>query len=394
MNIVDEGIKNPAKYGPCPKLTEAKLREALAEALKKIDANLDVFYDKFPSHASKNNVYEAVENVGGWNQGFWSGILWLAYELTGDEKYRKVAEAQIPSYTKRITEKLGVNHHDMGFLFIPSCVAAYKLTGNEEAKKTAIMAADHLITRYHEKGKFIQAWGNVDDKSSRRLIIDCLMNIPLLYWASEVTGDNKYYEMAYNHFLATTNNIIREDSSTYHTFYFDPETGAPEKGVTAQGYSDDSCWSRGQAWGLYGHMLTYIYKKDPKIIDTFKKITNYFLNRLPEDYVAYWDLIFTDGDEERDSSASAIAVCGILEALKWMDESDPLKEIYSNAAKHIILSLYETYSTKDTPESNGLLLHAVYGKPQGNGVDECNIWGDYYYMEALARMLMDWKLYS
>ncbi len=394
MKIIDEGIKNPAKYGPCPELTEAKLREALDEALKKIDANLEVFSDKFPSHNSTNNVYEAVENTGGWNQGFWTGILWLAYELTGDEKYRKVAEGQIPSYAKRIKEKLGVNHHDMGFLYIPSCVAAYKLTGNEEAKEAAILAADNLMTRYHEKGRFIQAWGNIDDKASRRLIIDCLMNIPLLFWASEVTGEQKYHDVAYDHFLATTNNIIREDASTYHTFYFNPETGEPEMGKTAQGYSDDSCWSRGQAWGMYGHMLTYIYKKNPQALEAFKKTTNYFLNRMPEDYVAYWDLIFTDGDEERDSSASAIGVCGILEALKWMDDSDPLKEIYDNASKHIVLSLYENYSTKDTPESNGLLLHAVYGKPQKNGVDECNIWGDYYYMEALARMLMDWKLYS
>ena len=121
--------------------------------------------------------------------------------------------------------------------------------------------------------------------------------------------------------------------------------------------------------------------------ELFEKITNYYLNRLPEDYVPYWDLTFTSGDEERDSSAAAIALCGILEMLSGMDDSIPNKEVYKNAVQHIVYSLHENYSTKDTPGSNGLLLHAVYGKPMNIGVDECNIWGCYYYMEALVRMI-------
>ena len=376
-------------------LPKEKIEYALKEALKKIDFALPSFTDKFPSHSSTNNVYSQVENDSGWNTGFWTGILWHAYQLTGDEKYKTVALGQIPSDLYRIENKIGVNHHDMGFVFSLSCVAAYKLTGSEEGKRAAILAADNLISRYKENGQFIQAWGNVNDPKDNRLIIDCLLNIPLLYWATIVTGDPKYDDMAWKHFNTTVEVCCRADASTYHTFYFDPETGAPVKGVTHQGAFDESAWARGQTWGIYGPMLTRTYKESDKAMSIFKATTNYFLNHLPEDYVPFWDLCFTDGDNEpRDSSSSAIALCGMLEGIKYMDESDPLRKVYVNAIKRIMNSLIDNYLTKDVPESNGLLLHATYAKPQGIGIDEMNIWGDYFYMEALHRMLdPDWKLY-
>lgn len=392
--VRDEGIRNLEKFTVPSGFDGGKLNKAVSDALKKVDYAMETLGDKFASHASVNNVYKPVANDSGWNCGFWTGILWLAYELSGDEKYKELAIRHIPTYTKRIVERLGVDHHDMGFVFIPSCVAAYKLTGDEEAKKAALMAADHLMSRYHEKGRFIQAWGKIGVPDNYRLIVDCLLNIPLLYWASSVTGDPKYADAAYNHYRTTLENAIREDASTFHTFYFDPETGAPQKGVTHQGASDYSCWSRGQAWSIYGMMLTRIYVDDPDAVPTCKKLVNFFLNRLPADYVPYWDLVFTDGsDEPRDSSAASIAVCGMLELIKFLPDSDPQKEVYKNTVGLIMDSLYENYSTKDTPESNGLLLHAVYSKPGNNGVDECNIWGCYFYMEALARLSKDWKLY-
>ena len=387
-------IREPERFSDFT-IPREKLEYALKEALKKIDYALECHKGLFPRETSQNNVYGTMTNTGGWGTGFWTGILWHAYELTGDEKYKKAALDHVPSYTKRIVEKIGVNHHDMGFVFTPSCVAAYRLTGNEEAKNAAIMAAEHLCTRYHDKGKFIQAWGNVDDPNSYRLIVDCLLNIPLLYWTAEVTGDKRFDEIAYNHFKTTIEVCCREDASTYHTYYFDPETGLPKKGVTAQGASDYSAWARGQTWGIYGPLLTYIYKKDEKAMQTFKATTNYFLNHLPEDYIAYWDLSYTDGDgEPKDSSAPAIAMCGMLEGIKYMDDSDPLKKIYQNACARMMNSLIDGYLPTDIPESNGLLLHQVYSKPINLSVDEHNIWGDYFYIEALHRMLdPDWKLY-
>jgi len=387
-------IKNPEKYGEFD-LPREKLEYALAEALKKVDKCIDQVGFLFPNEYSVGNVYKTVENVFGWGNGFWSGILWHAYQLTGNEKYKDTVLGQIPSYTKRITEKIGVNHHDMGFLFTPSCVAAYKLCGNEEARDAAIKAADHLCTRYQEKGQFIQAWGNVDDPKSYRLIIDCLLNIPLLYWASEVTGNPRYDEIAWNHFNSTIEVCCRPDASTYHTYYFDPATGAPLEGKTHQGAFDDSAWARGQTWGIYGPMLTYIYKKSDKALQVTKATINYFLNNLPSDYIAYWDLCFQDGSTEpRDTSSNAIALCGMLEIIKHMDESDPLRQIYINASKIIMNALIDGAISKDVPESNGLLLHQTYALPQGIGIDEHNIWGDYFYMEALHRMLdPEWELY-
>ena len=389
-------IANPEKYADF-ELSKEKLESALEAVLAKIDNNMIPSFGttKYPAHASVNNIYEAVDNTSGWNCGFWTGILWHAYELTGDEKYEDIALAQMPAYYDRIVEKLGVDHHDMGFVYSPSCVAAWKLTKNETAREAAIKAADQLISRYREKGEFIQAWGSMDKEDNYRLIVDCLMNIPLLYWATEETGDPKYREIALKHYTTTMEVAFREDASAYHTYYFDPKTGKPTKGVTAQGVSNDSAWARGQAWAMYGTLLTYSYEKNDDALKAFKATANYYLNHLPSDYVAYWDLSFTEGNTEpRDSSSAAIALCALLEAIKVMDENDELRPVYVNAAKRIMNSLIDSYMTTDYTYANGLLLHATYSKPGNNGVDEMNIWGDYFFMEALHRMLdPEWELY-
>ncbi|MEG0365650.1 MAG: glycoside hydrolase family 88 protein, partial [Coprobacillus sp.] len=178
------------------------------------------------------------------------------------------------------------------------------------------------------------------------------------------------------------------------TFYFDPETGNPIKGITRQGYSDDSCWARGQSWGIYGIPLSYRKMKDEESLPLFKSVTHYFLNRLPEDNVSYWDLIFTDGSgHSRDSSATAIAVCGIHEMLKYLPEVDEDKQTYKYAMHAMLRSLIANYSDKSEEAGSPLLKHGVYSWHSGKGVDEGNIWGDYYYLEALIRFYKDWELY-
>lgn len=376
-------------------LSKEKLEKAYNHCIKKVDFAMESFKGGiFPFGSSENNIYKPTGNIDNWIQGFWSGMLWISYELTDDKKYKDAALLQIPSYTKRITERLGVNHHDMGFLYTPSCVAAYKLAGDEEAKKAALLAADNLVSRYHEKGNFIQAWGPLGSENNYRLIIDCLLNIPLLFWVSEVTGNKKYSEIAIRHFNTTADNIMRPDGSTYHTFYFDKETGLALRGATAQGAGDNSCWARGQAWGIYGMMLTEAYCHTEKAIPQFKKICDYFINYLPKDCIPFWDMIFTDGDEEpRDSSAAAIAICGILEACKFLPDKD--KEKYLPIANKMMASLIDGYLSENMPECNGILLHSTNSKPDGIGVDECTIWGDYFFMEALIRFMTDnkWTLY-
>lgn len=378
-------------------LTKELLYQGLHNALVKIDENTKKFINVFPRPSSVNNVYPGIFNAqewDDWTSGFWTGILWLAYEITEEENYKKVAQFHLNLFKRRIENKIGVDHHDLGFLYTPSVVSNYKITNNEIAKEVALKAADQLVSRYREKGKFIQAWGKLDAEDNYRLIIDCNLNVPLLFWAYDVTKNERYFEVAKNHLYTAADLLIRENGSTYHTYFFNLD-GTPSRGATAQGKNDNSTWARGQAWGVYGYALAYKYLKDEKFIKLFKKVTDVFLSKLPEDYICYWDLDFTKEDkEERDTSSNSIAICGILEMVKYLDDNDPDKERYIKYASLMMKSLIENYTTKNISHSNGLLTEAVYSKPHNNGVNECCIWGDYFYMEALVRILKpDWEIY-
>lgn len=375
------------------------LQAAFDRAVEILRGNLPEFTEKFQFSCSENNFYPQSENVE-WTTGFCTGEYWLAWELTGDDAFKQAALVQVDSFLDRIEKRIDVDHHDMGFLYSPSCVAAYKLTGSETGKKAALLAADNLIARFQEKGQFLQAWGELGAKDNYRLIIDCLLNLPLLYWASDVTGDGKYRDIALRHTKTSLANLVRDDNSTYHTYFFDTETGAPVRGATQQGYRDGSAWARGQAWGVYGTALSYRYTKDPKAMDLFCRVTDFFIDHLPADNVPYWDLDFTDGSgEPKDSSAASAAVCGILEMCKYLPADKAAH--YMEAAGRMMTSLISPeYAVQDRSVSNGLLLHGVYAKnspynpiPEDRGVDECNTWGDYFYMEALVRLLKDWQLY-
>lgn len=374
-------------------LTKSEVKNAIDLVIKQIDVNMEYFKEKFPSSATKNNQYGIIENIE-WTDGFWTGLLWLAYEYTGDEKYRELADKNVASFKNRVEKDIELDHHDLGFLYSLATVSGYKLTGSEDAREASIKAANKLISRYQEKGEFIQAWGELGSKDHYRFIIDCLLNIPLLYWASDETGDAKYRNIANKHFVTSCNNVIRDDASAFHTFYMDNETGKPLRGVTRQGYSDDSAWARGQAWGVYGIPLNYRYTRNESCFNLYEGMTNYFLNRLPKDNVCYWDLIFNDGDDHsKDSSAAAIAVCGMHEMNKYLPEVDENKEVYKYAMHNILRSLIENYMNPEIEPGKPVLLHGVYSWHSGKGVDEGNIWGDYFFLEALMRFYKDWNLY-
>lgn len=391
--VLIEPIRLVKEFKSTPLLTKDEVKAAIELAMKQLELNIDYFGEAFPTPATVDNTYPKMDNTE-WTNGFWTGELWLGYEFLADEKIKALAKQHTRSFLERVVNRVELDHHDLGFLYSPSCVADYKLTGSQEALEASLQAADKLMERYQAKGGFIQAWGELGKAEDYRLIIDCLLNIQLLFFAYQQTGDRKYYDSAVKHFYASANTVIRDDASTFHTFYFDPETGQPLKGVTRQGYSDDSSWARGQAWGIYGIPLTYRIIKDPACLDLFKGVTHHFLNRLPEDRVSYWDLIFNDGSgQARDSSATAIAVCGIHEMLKYLPEVDKDKEVYKYAMHTMLRSLMEDYANKDVKPGGPLLLHGVYSWHSGKGVDEGNIWGDYYYLEALLRFYKDWELY-
>ena len=388
-----EPINRKAEYEAAGFLTREEVTAAMDRVADQVRCNMEYFGTRFPSSATRNQTYGVIDNIE-WTDGFWTGLLWLCYEYTGDDAFKNLALKNVDSFLNRVEKRIELDHHDLGFLYSLSCVAGYKLTGSAEGRKAGLLAADKLMERFQEKGGFIQAWGELGARDNYRLIIDCLLNIPLLHWAFLETGKPVYRNAAMRHYEAACNNVIRDDASAYHTFYFDPETGEPLKGVTRQGYSDDSAWARGQAWGIYGIPLNYRYVKDDSAFNLFKGMTNYFLNRLPEDEVCYWDLIFTDGsNQSRDSSAAAIGVCGIHEMLKYLPEVESDKNTYRHAMHCILRSLMERYTAPETKAGNPVLLHGVYSWHSGKGVDEGNIWGDYYYMEALMRFYKDWNLY-
>ena len=378
--VAIEEIKNPERFLDQPLLTKAEVKAAIDLAMEQLRVNMAYFKDEFPTPATFDNLYPKMDNTE-WTNGFWTGELWLGYEYTNEEAMKQLAQANDRSFLDRVEKRIELDHHDLGFLYTPSCMAEYKLLHTPEARKAAILAADKLIERYQEVGGFIQAWGELGKPEHYRLIIDCLLNIQLLFWASEQTGDPKYAQMATQHFYTSANNVIRDDASAFHTFYFDPKTGEPLKGVTRQGYSDDSAWARGQAWGIYGIPLTYRFVKDEDCFGLFKGMTNYFLNRLPKDHVSYWDLIFGDGSgHSRDSSATATAVCGMHEMLKHLPEVDRDKLTYKYAMHAMLRSLIDNYANREIKPGRPLLLHGVYSWHSGKGVDEGNIWGDYYYL--------------
>jgi unsaturated chondroitin disaccharide hydrolase len=357
---------------------------AVAAALRTIDTNLARFGDRYPADTTTAGRYPFRDGNVGWTTSFWPGMLWLAHDLTGSAALRDAAAGHVPSFADRVARGQDIDTHDLGFLYTLSCVVPWRRTGDPAARDAALAAAGHLLTRVLEPAGIIQAWGDMADPRQRgRTIIDSLMNTPLLFWASAETGDPRYADLARRHTEQLRDHILRPDDTTYHTFYWDPATGEPLRGETEQGSADDSCWARGQAWGIYGFALNARHTGDPSLLAAARRCADYLLEHLPDDGVAFWDLVFTDGSgEERDSSAAAIAVCGLLELGG---------DRYRAAAGRILGSLIEHYSTANDPSSDALLLHGVYDKPKGVGVDEGNLWGDYFYLEALTRVARpDW----
>ena len=342
-----------------------------------LEKNMKRFGTDFPSACATNGKYRIKKNDD-WTNGFWTGMLWIAWLYTGKDLFRSLALENVKSFQKRLEDHFVLDHHDIGFLYSLSVVAAWKVTREEDLKSVIVRAADVLASRYQKKGGFIQAWGKTGDEKEYRLIIDSLLNLPLLYTAYEITGNKGYQDIAESHYDKVIRNIVREDYSTYHTFYFDPATGQPDHGATHQGFSDSSWWARGQAWAILGMPLHARLSKKGFTVEEkelYDHVCAYFEDHLPSDKMPYWDLIFTDGsDQPRDSSALAIAACGMLEMNR------------SQRAGEMVAVLNALASSKGETDPEGMILHGVYAYGEGKGVDEPNLWGDYFYMEALYRL--------
>lgn len=388
-------LRDREKYTVPYEIKRDKLQKAAERATDKLEHLAKTKGLGFPGGGSVNFKYERGEN-NNWVCGLYTGCFWQAYELTGNPFFRQAAEEHFATYQKRFDEKIGMDDHDVGFVFTPSCVAQYKLTGDERARELALKAADYLYTySYSKEGKFIiRAHRGWDQGWGCRTMMDSLMNAPLFFWAAKETGKEEYYRAGLDHNLTTANLLIRADGSSFHHYQFDPKTAAGVRGLTWQGHSDDSCWSRGHGWGIYGFPIAYSYTKNEFLKETHRGMTYFMLNHLPDDMVPYWDYDFVSGDEPRDSSAGAVSVCGLDLMAKMLPDSDPDKIVYKNAAARMLDGIIDNCTGDIGVEYDGLVNRVTYALPQGHGIDECAVYGDFFYLEALNRFLNpDSKMY-
>ena len=384
-------LENPERFSKAREIPREKLIKAVEKAADKLEMLSKKYGVAFPGTCSQNYKYICGPN-NNWECGMYTGCYWLAYELTGNKYFREVAESHLPSYSERFNGLVGLKGHDVGFPYVPSCVAAYKVTGNEWARELALNVASFFIgNAYMTKGKykFIKRGGE-----PYRTMMDTLMNVTLLFWAGEETGDERFTEAALNQSKTTEKYLIREDGSSFHHYMFNVEDCSPVRGLTLQGRSDDSCWSRGHSWGVYGLPIAYSYTQADFLPDLHKNITYFMLNHLPEDNIPYWDYDFTSGKESKDTSAALISACGMNEMAKLLPDTAEQKPIFESAAAQLIESVIDNYTGDIGAEYDGLIHHVTHAKPQGQGFDECAVYGDFFYLEALARYLKsDFKKY-
>jgi len=387
-------IEDEARFATETTVDKAFATAAMDRAVEKLRKNIDKFSASFPQPYSVDDTYVTDSDIN-WTSGMLTGCYWLAYEYTGDEVFKEAALRHTEIYKSYAKSKEKLNDHDTGFIYIPSCIAGYKITGDTSLRDAALHAANILLTHYDWENHFIIRSGMRDTKNydGYRMLVDSMMNIPLFFFAYEETGDKTYYDAAVGHYNATKQYLIRKDGSSFHHYQFDPKTGDPVYGLTHQGHSDVSCWSRGQAWLIYGYPIAYSYTQDESILPVAKSVTNYYLNRLTPNNVPYWDLAFTFGrSEPKDTSAAAITTCGMLEMCKFLPDDAPEKAFYQNAAAMQLNSMVEIY---ESPEgADGLLRKVTHSVPHDQGIEEYGIYGDYFYMEALMRYINpEWNRY-
>ncbi len=322
-------------------------------------------------------------SIDEWCSGFWPGILWYDYEFSGDEKIRKEAE-KFTASLKSISETSAFDH-DLGFLIFCSFGNGYRLTHNPEYKKVILAAADTLATLYSPKVGTLLSWPrNVKMFGGHNTIMDNMINLELLMWASKNGGSSTLADIAISHADKTMKYQFRDDYTSYHVAVYDTLTGEFIEGVTHQGYTDDSMWARGQAWAIYGYTMMYRETNDLRYLEFVQKVADVYLERLPADYIPYWDFEAPDIPKApRDASAAAIVASALLELSTFVPGKKGKN--YEKVAIEMLKSLSsEKYQSRESKPS--FLLHATGHWPAGSEVDASIIYADYYYIEALLRL--------
>ena len=333
----------------------------------------------------KNIKFGWDDGVSWWTNGFWPGMMWLMYLRTGEEKYKETARYCEKELDQAFTDFYGL-HHDMGFVWLPSAVADYRITGNPESRKRGLMAAVILSGRFNPKARIFRAWdqwsGAPDEDTAGWAIIDCMMNINLLYWAARETGDPRFREQAVMYADNVMEHYIRPDGSSNHIMMFDPLTGELLGARGGQGFEEGSSWTRGQAGAMYGFALSYFHTKDQRYLDTAKKAAHYFIANIPENGLIPVDFRAPVTPYYEDSSAAAAAACALLLISEQTGEYE--REIYKKPAVKLLKTLYEKRC--NFTENSDCILEKCTAAYHHKDHEFHIIYGDYFFMEAIFRL--------
>jgi unsaturated chondroitin disaccharide hydrolase len=373
------------------------LMRAHAICIEKARRNIERLADRPVSgaFAPDGNYFALTEgffDIGNWTSSFFSGMALLGFEATAHASFLEQANRLADVYREKITRRRTETMHDLGFLYSLYSVALHRLTGDTEHRNTGLLAADELAKRFSARGGYIQAWGRMDESASDYAglaIIDCMMNLPLLFWASRLTGNRFYHEIAVKHADTTQAYFVRADASVCHAFRFDLTTGAPAGADNYCGYAVDSHWARGTAWAIYGFALAFRHTGDGRYVDTAARLARKFLSLLDDELVPQWDFRLPRGAPIlRDSSAAAIAICGLDELV-----SHRIDASFAEAAEALLQRLCSDTYLDANLECPGVLRAAEIGDGAGEipgtlkARSVYSSWGDYYFMEALSRRL-------
>ncbi len=368
----------------------------LKQSFKEIELAIEQESEKNKTKRLKNNwgpllSPRSIENDGSlimvssndWTSGFFPGELWYMYEYTGDDYWKEKAQIFTAAIER---EKTNGRTHDMGFKMFCSFGNAYRLTQDSAYRNILIEAAYTLTTRFQPKAGIIRSWDHNKDKWQCPVIIDNMMNLELLFWAFKETNDSLFYNIAVSHAEKTIKNHFRDDYSSYHVIDYDTITGDVRAKHTHQGYSHESAWSRGQAWGLYGYTMCYRETGKLEFLEQAKHIADYIFSHpnMPKDLIPYWDFDAPEiPNEPRDVSAATVIASALFELMQY--DSTHAKQ-YSHLANTIMQNLTKDYRA-DLGTSRGfLLLHSTGHKPKNSEVDVPLVYADYYFLEALLRL--------
>ena len=359
-----------------PSTDKVTIQDAINYSLVKLSNSIsEIPINNYPIRTKGVGEWE-LTSPAEWTSGFFAGCLWNAYQLSNDTSW--IPDAK--NFTEGLEEqKFNTGTHDLGFMILNSFGNGYKILNDDEYKGVVLQAANSLATRYNPIVGCIQSWNG-----EFQVIIDNMMNLELLFWASKNGGGGDLYNMAVSHSNKTIENHVREDGSSFHVVVYNEQTGEVIEKRTAQGYSANSTWARGQAWGIYGFTMCYRETQDINFLNAAVKMADYFIDHLPADFVPYWDFnLPIDHDKKyKDASAAAIALSGLLEMSNYVADGSK----YSEAANKIINSLLNNYLSIGT-NSSGIILHCAYNVNSTNPYDwdASVIWGDYYFLEGLKR---------